>query len=65
MLPEIVKAVNGRAEIYVDGGIMNGTDVFKCIALGATAVVFVSIYPFRFLLDGRYSGGLLYRMFDC
>lgn len=29
MLPEIVKAVNGRCEIYIDGGICRGTDVFK------------------------------------
>jgi hypothetical protein len=29
MLPEIVKAVNGRCEIYLDGGICRGTDVFK------------------------------------
>ncbi len=29
MLPEIVEAVNGQVEVYVDGGIMRGTDVFK------------------------------------
>jgi len=38
VLPEIVAAVGGRAEIIVDGGIMRGTDVLKAIALGATAV---------------------------
>ena len=38
ILPEIVAAVGGRAEIIVDGGIMRGTDVLKAIALGATAV---------------------------
>ncbi|RDD47321.1 Hydroxyacid oxidase 1 [Trichoplax sp. H2] len=37
-LPEIVKAVNNRAEIYADGGFRSGTDVFKAIALGARAV---------------------------
>lgn len=38
VLPEIVAAVSGRAEIIVDGGIMRGTDVLKALALGATAV---------------------------
>lgn len=37
-LPEMVEAVAGRAEIYLDGGISRGTDVIKCLALGARAV---------------------------
>jgi isopentenyl diphosphate isomerase/L-lactate dehydrogenase-like FMN-dependent dehydrogenase len=38
VLPDIVKAVNGRAEVWVDGGFMRGTDVVKAIALGASTV---------------------------
>ncbi|MGA7936665.1 MAG: alpha-hydroxy acid oxidase [Kovacikia sp.] len=38
-LPEIVAAVNGRAEVLVDGGIRRGTDVLKALALGANAVL--------------------------
>ncbi|GHO50227.1 alpha-hydroxy acid oxidase [Ktedonospora formicarum] len=38
-LPEIVEAVAGRCEIYVDGGIRRGTDVLKALALGARAVL--------------------------
>jgi isopentenyl diphosphate isomerase/L-lactate dehydrogenase-like FMN-dependent dehydrogenase len=38
VLPEVVKAVNGKAEVWVDGGFMRGTDVVKAIALGARAV---------------------------
>jgi 4-hydroxymandelate oxidase len=37
-LPEVVAAVNGRIPVMVDGGIRRGTDVFKAIALGASAV---------------------------
>lgn len=38
VLPEIVDAVAGRAEVIMDGGIYRGTDVLKAIALGARAV---------------------------
>ena len=38
VLPEVVQAVKGRAEVWVDGGFMRGTDVVKAIALGATTV---------------------------
>jgi glycolate oxidase len=39
LLPEVVKAVNGRADVIVDSGFMRGTDVVKAIALGAKAVL--------------------------
>jgi len=37
-LPEVVAAVRGRIEVYLDGGIRRGTDVLKALALGAKAV---------------------------
>lgn len=37
-LPECVAAANGRIKIHVDGGIRTGTDIFKCLALGAECV---------------------------
>ena len=39
LLPEVVEAVAGRIEIYVDGGIRRGSDVVKALALGARAVL--------------------------
>jgi len=38
-LPEVVEAVAGRCEVYMDGGIRRGTDVLKALALGARAVL--------------------------
>jgi isopentenyl diphosphate isomerase/L-lactate dehydrogenase-like FMN-dependent dehydrogenase len=38
-LPEIVEAVAGRCEVYIDGGIRRGTDILKALALGARAVL--------------------------
>ncbi len=37
-LPEVVDAVAGRCEVYLDGGVRRGTDVLKALALGARAV---------------------------
>jgi len=38
-LPDVVAAVNGRIETYVDGGIRRGGQVLKALALGARAVL--------------------------
>lgn len=39
VLPEIVDAVKGKCMILVDGGLRNGVDVFKALAVGADAVL--------------------------
>ncbi|XP_006816418.2 2-Hydroxyacid oxidase 2-like [Saccoglossus kowalevskii] len=53
MLPHIIAAVRGRIEVYVDGGIRTGTDVFKALAMGARAV-FIG----RPIIYGlKYAGG--------
>ncbi len=38
VLPEIVRAVDGKAEVIIDGGFARGIDVVKAIAMGANAV---------------------------
>ncbi len=51
-LPDVVHAVAGRAEVYVDGGFRRGSDVLKAMALGARGV-FVG----RPYLYGLAAGG--------
>ena len=38
-LPEVVEAVGGAGEVYVDGGVRRGIDVLKALAIGARAVL--------------------------
>lgn len=52
VLPEIVAAVDGRVPVLVDGGIRSGADVFRALALGASAVIIAR--PF---VSAVYGGG--------
>lgn len=38
VLPRIVDAVGGKAEVYLDSGVRSGHDMLKAVALGARAV---------------------------
>ena len=48
VLAEVVEAVAGRAEVYLDGGVRRGPDVLIALALGATAVF--TARPFLYAL---------------
>ncbi|MDA1183283.1 MAG: alpha-hydroxy acid oxidase [Acidobacteria bacterium] len=45
-LPEVVAAVDGRAEVLFDGGVRRGSDVAKALALGARAVLVGRAYGY-------------------
>lgn len=51
-LPEVVKAVGGDGEVYVDGGVRRGTDALKALAIGARGV-----FLGRPVLWGLTAGG--------
>lgn len=53
VLSEIVEAVAGHVEVYVDGGIRRGTDVMKALALGARAVLIGRPYLWGLAADGE------------
>jgi 4-hydroxymandelate oxidase len=52
-LPEVIEAVNGRAEVVVDGGVRRGTDVLKALALGARAVLIGRSYMYGLAVGGE------------
>jgi len=52
-LPEVVAAVNGRAEILMDGGVRRGSDVVKALCLGARAVLIGRAYAYGLAAAGQ------------
>jgi L-lactate dehydrogenase (cytochrome) len=46
VLPEVVAAVNGQAEVMLDGGIRRGSDIVKALCLGAKAVLIGRAYAY-------------------
>jgi isopentenyl diphosphate isomerase/L-lactate dehydrogenase-like FMN-dependent dehydrogenase len=52
-LPEVVAAVNGRAEVLLDGGIRRGTDAVKALCMGARAVLCGRAYAYGLAAAGE------------
>ena len=57
VLPEVVTAVNGRAEVLMDGGVRRGSDVIKAICLGARAVLVGRAYAYGLAAAGEAGVG--------
>ena len=45
-LPEVVAAVNGKAEVLMDGGVRRGSDIVKALCLGAQSVLVGRAYAY-------------------
>lgn len=52
-LPEVAEAVDGRCEVYVDGGVRRGGDVLKALALGARAAFAARSVACALAVDGE------------
>src|SRR5215475_1733780 len=52
-LPEVVAAVRGQAEVWMDGGIRRGSDIVKALCLGARAVLCGRAYAYALSAAGE------------
>jgi L-lactate dehydrogenase (cytochrome) len=52
-LPAVVRAVGERAEVYVDGGVLDGADVVAAVALGARACLVGRAYLYGLMAGGE------------
>jgi L-lactate dehydrogenase (cytochrome) len=52
-LPEVVEAVKGRIEVWMDGGIRRGTDIVKALCMGANAVLCGRAYAYGLAAGGE------------
>jgi L-lactate dehydrogenase (cytochrome) len=53
LIQPVVEAVGSDAEVYVDGGIMNGGDIVAAIALGARAAFVGRAYLYGLMAGGQ------------
>ncbi|KRE62574.1 alpha-hydroxy acid oxidase [Nostocoides sp. Soil756] len=53
VLPSVVDAVGDRAEVYVDGGILSGSDIVAAVALGARAALVGRAYLYGLMAGGE------------
>lgn len=63
VLEEVVEAVGGRAEVYLDGGVRRGVDVVKALALGARAVLIGRAMLWGLAVGGEEGVADVLRMF--
>lgn len=59
VLEDIVKAVDQRMKIFIDGGFRSGGDVLKALAMGADAVLIARPYAIS-VYGGGYEGVVTY-----
>ena len=64
VLPEVIAAVDGRAEVVVDSGFVRGTDVLKAVALGARAVGIGKLQVWSIAAGGQAAVGQMLALLE-
>ncbi|KAL5977466.1 Lactoylglutathione lyase [Asimina triloba] len=62
-LEEVVRAVQGRIPVFLDGGVRRGTDVFKALALGASGIFVGRPVVFSLAANGEAGVRKVLQMF--
>jgi isopentenyl diphosphate isomerase/L-lactate dehydrogenase-like FMN-dependent dehydrogenase len=55
LLPDVVKAVGDSIDVYIDGGVMSGQDVYGAVALGAKGVLIGRAYLYGIMAGGQHG----------
>ena len=63
LLPEVVDAIGGKAEVFLDGGIRSGADVAAAVALGARAAFIGRPYLYAPMAGGESPVDHLLKLF--
>jgi isopentenyl diphosphate isomerase/L-lactate dehydrogenase-like FMN-dependent dehydrogenase len=53
LLPEVVKAVGRKVDVYIDGAVMSGQDAYAAIAMGAKGVFIGRAYLYGIMAGGE------------
>jgi isopentenyl diphosphate isomerase/L-lactate dehydrogenase-like FMN-dependent dehydrogenase len=53
LLPEVVKAVGKKVDIYIDGAVLSGQDAYAAVAMGAKAVFIGRAYLYGIMAGGE------------
>lgn len=64
LLPSVVDAIGGRAEVYLDGGVRSGADVAAAVSLGARAAFIGRPYLYALMAGGESAVDRLLKLFS-
>ena len=53
LLPEVVKAVGKKVDVYIDGAVLSGQDAYAAVAMGAKAVFIGRAYLYGIMAGGE------------